>query len=204
VDPLVRAKGSEIGIRSQPVKGLQLSASAWQLDLASELLFVGDAGTTEATRPSRRQGVELAMYYKPNKNLVIDIDAATTRARFRDSAIEGNRIPGAIERTASAGIHYDTDRWFAAGRVRYFGARPLIEDNSVRSRSSTLVNLNVGYKVTPKMSVSLEVLNLFDRKTNDIEYFYESRLRDEVDPVADKHIHPSEPRSFRVIFSAKF
>jgi outer membrane receptor protein involved in Fe transport len=204
VDTLVRAKGSEIGLRSRPLRGFQLSASAWRLDLASELLFVGDAGTTEATRPSRRQGVELAMYYKPSKNLVVDIDVATTRARFRVSAVEGNRIPGAIERTASAGIHYDTDKWFAAGRVRYFGARPLIEDNSLRSRSSTLVNLNVGYKITPKMSVSLEVLNLFDRKANDIEYFYESRLRDEVDPVADRHIHPSEPRSFRLIFSAKF
>jgi hypothetical protein len=54
------------------------------------------------------------------------------------------------------------------------------------------------------VSLSLEVLNVFDKKSNDIEYFYESRLRDEVDPVADKHIHPSEPRSFRVIFNMKF
>jgi outer membrane receptor protein involved in Fe transport len=203
-DPLVRAKGAEFGIRSQPLPGLQLAASVWQLNLASELLFVGDAGTTEASRPSRRQGSELALYYKPNKHLVIDADMAFTRARFRDSALEGNRIPGAIERTASLGIHYDTEKWFAAGRLRYFGARPLVEDNSVRSRPSTLVNLNAGYKITPKMSLSLEVLNVFDKKSNDIEYFYESRLRDELDPVADKHIHPSEPRSFRLIFNMKF
>jgi outer membrane receptor for monomeric catechols len=66
------------------------------------------------------------------------------------------------------------------------------------------VNLNAGYKITPKVSLSLEVLNMFDKKSNDIEYFYESRLRDEVDPVADEHIHPSEPRSFRLIFNMKF
>lgn len=35
----------------------------WQLDYDSELLFVGDAGTTEASRPSRRQGIELTHYY---------------------------------------------------------------------------------------------------------------------------------------------
>jgi outer membrane receptor protein involved in Fe transport len=204
VKPLVRAKGAEFGVRTQPISGLQLSASLWQLNLASELLFVGDAGTTEATRPSRRQGSELALYYKPNKNLVIDADLALTRARFRDPAIDGNRIPGALERTASVGVSYDTEKWFAAARLRYVGRRPLIEDDSVRSRPSTLVNLNAGYKIAPKMSVSLELLNLFNRKSNDIEYFYESRLRDELFPVADKHIHPSEPRNFRVIFSAKF
>jgi outer membrane receptor protein involved in Fe transport len=204
VDPLVRAKGTEFGIRSQPMQGLQLSASLWRLDLASELLFVGDAGTTEATRPSRREGTELALYYKPSKRWVIDTDVAFTRARFRDAVIEGSRIPGAIERTASAGIHYDAEKWFAATRVRYFGARPLVEDNSVRSRSSTLVNVNAGYKITPKMSLSLEVLNALNSKANDIEYFYESRLVNEVNPVADKHVHPSEPRSFRVVFNMKF
>jgi outer membrane receptor protein involved in Fe transport len=204
VDPLVRAKGAELGVRTQPIKGLQLAMSAWQLNLASELLFVGDAGTTEATRPSRRVGGELAAYYKPNNNLVVDVDLALTRARFRDDALEGNRIPGALERTASAGVSYDAPKWFAAARLRYVGARPLIEDDSVRSRSSTLVNINAGYKVTPKMSLSLELLNLFNSKSNDIEYFYESRLRSEVRPVADKHIHPSEPRSFRLIFNAKF
>jgi outer membrane receptor protein involved in Fe transport len=204
VKPLVRAKGAEFGVRTKPTNGLQLSASLWQLDLASELLFIGDAGTTEATRPSRRQGSELALYYKPNGHLVIDADLALTRARFRDPAIDGHRIPGALERTASGGVSYDAERWFAAARWRYVGERPLIEDDSVRSRLSTLVNVNAGYKITPKMSVSLELLNLFNRKSNDIEYFYESRLRDELFPVADKHVHPSEPRSFRVIFSAKF
>ncbi len=204
VNPLARGKGAELGVRTQPIQGLQLSASLWQLDLASELLFVGDAGTTEATRPSRRQGIELALYYKPNKHWVIDADLAVSRARFRDTALEGSRIPGALERTASAGVSYDTEKWFAAARLRYVGARPLIEDNSVRSRASTLVNLNAGYKITPKISVSVELLNALNRKANDIEYFYESRLRDELLPIADKHIHPSEPRSLRLIFNAKF
>jgi len=48
VDPLVDALGADLGVRTAIIPGLQLSASLWSLDLDSELLFVGDAGTTEA------------------------------------------------------------------------------------------------------------------------------------------------------------
>ena len=51
-------KGSEIGARTEAIAGLQSSLALWRLDLASELLFVGDAGITEPSRPSRRQGLE--------------------------------------------------------------------------------------------------------------------------------------------------
>ena len=55
--PLVRTKGSEIGVRSALLPGLHSSLALWQLDIASELVFTGDAGTTEARFPSRRRGI---------------------------------------------------------------------------------------------------------------------------------------------------
>ncbi len=58
VTPLVRARGAEVGVRTVRVRGLQSTVSLWYLGIDSELLFVGDAGTTEAGRPSRRVGVE--------------------------------------------------------------------------------------------------------------------------------------------------
>ena len=39
------------------------------------------------------------------------------------------------------------------------------------------------------------MFNLFDRKVNDIQYFYESQLPGEAAPVADRHVHPAEPRT---------
>ena len=51
---LVRAKGYEVGIRSEWIAGLQSTLALFQLDFASELLFVGDAGSTVASRPRRR------------------------------------------------------------------------------------------------------------------------------------------------------
>ena len=174
----------------------------WQLDLASELLFVGDAGTTEAGRPSRRKGIEFANYWHPVAGVIVDADLSWSRARFRD-VDRGDRIPGAIERVASVGVSLDRGDWFGGLRLRYFGPRPLIEDNSVRSGSSTLVNLRAGYRINRNLQVSY-VLNLLDRKVSDIEYFYESRLAGEVVSVEDIHLHPAEPRMLRLSVRANF
>src|SRR5262249_53673769 len=99
--PLVRSDGSEVGLRAWPVAGLQSAISLWQLRLASELVFVGDAGTTEAGRPSRRSGIEWTNHYVVNPNLLLDLDLAASRARFTDDDPAGNYIPGALDRVVS-------------------------------------------------------------------------------------------------------
>ena len=52
------------------------------------------------------------------------------------------------------------------------------------------------------------MLNILGRNDNYIEYFYESRLDGEtVDPtmgVDDIHLHPAEPRTFRVSLTKHF
>jgi hypothetical protein len=200
VTPLVRATGSELGLRASPFKGFQTSLALYRLDLASELLFVGDAGTTEPSRPSRRQGIEWANYYKPTANVTLDFDANAAKARFTESDPAGNYIPGSPATTFSGGITWGgKEGWTGGLRIRYFGPRPLIEDNSQRSGSSTLVNARLGYVVTRQFKIGLEILNLFDRKVDDITYFYTSRLPGEpAAGVGDKHFHPAEPRTLRL------
>lgn len=203
--PLVKASGKEIGVRHTGlIPGLQTSLTLWQLDLDSELVFVGDAGTTEAGRPSRRAGIEFANYYSPVPGWIIDADFAWSRSRFTDSRPEGNAIPGSIARTASIGASMEEGKWTAGLRLRYFGSRPLIEDKSVRSASSTLVNAKLGYALAKNLKLSAELLNLFDREVSDIDYFYESRLPGETAPVADIHAHPAEPRALRVALVFNF
>ncbi len=200
VKPLACANGYEVGMRSALLSGLQTSLTLWRLDIASELIFVGDAGTTSASRPSRRQGVEWANYWNPNAWLLIDGDVSLSSARFTDSDPAGNRIPGAIEQAASIGVSLQaSEPWSGGLRLRYFGPRPLIEDNSVRSRSSTLVNLLAGYRVTRQLRLSMEVLNLFNTQVSDIDYYYASQLKGEIAPVNDVHSHPAEPRAVRLI-----
>lgn len=199
--PLVRARGYELGLRSALLPRLQTSLALWRLDLDSELRFVGDAGTTEPSFPSRRVGIEWANYWTPTRALTIDADLALSRARFTriDATVAGPYIPGAIERTLSVGAAWNEGgTWSGGARLRYFGPRALVEDNSVRSKASTIVNLQAGHRIDRKTRLTLDMLNAFDSKVSDIDYLYESQLSTEAAAVNDIHTHPAEPRTLRL------
>jgi hypothetical protein len=206
VTPLARAVGTEFGVRTVAIRGLQSSLAVWTLHLDSELIFIGDAGSTEAGRPSHRFGIEWSSYARPKPWLVLDGDLAWTRAHFTDDDPSGERIPGAPEYIIAAGVTVDDiNKAFGSLRWRFFGPRPLIEDNSVRSESTSLVNLEGGYKITPAMRLVVDVFNLFDAEDSDIDYFYESRLPGEPDEgITDVHLHPTIPRTFRIGLGVTF
>lgn len=129
-------------------------------------------------------------------------------ARF-DARFDGNpagpQVPNAVERFASIGVQWrGAVRWSAAVRGRYLGPAPLIEDNSARSRSTTVFNAQAGYRLDENFTLSVDALNLFDSRSNDITYFYESQLPGESEPVADIHFHPLEPRQFRLTLRGRF
>jgi hypothetical protein len=202
---LVRTRGEEIGMRTEVIRGLALTAAVFRLDIDSELVFVGDAGTTEASRASRRVGTEVTARYSPLPWLSFDLDYAQTRARFREDDPAGRFIPGAPDRIASAKVMVDRlGPWSGSLTLRHFGARPLIEDNSVRSSGTTLLAGKLAYRFDKRLRMELAGFNLADRKVSQIDYFYESRLRSEGGPVGDVHFHPAEPRSFRLAVIASF
>ncbi len=206
VDPLVRTKGAEVGLRTNIIPRLQSTIALWGLDINSELVFSGDAGSTDASRPSRRTGFEWSNYYRLSDHLIFDTDLAYSKARFTDHDMVGARIPGAVEGVVSSGISaYDLGRFNGSIRYRYLGPRPLIEDNSIRSRASNLVTASLGYAITPRYRVVVEGLNLLNATVSDIDYYYASRLRGEpADGVNDTHLHPVEPRAIRLRFEATF
>jgi outer membrane receptor protein involved in Fe transport len=207
VPGLVRSTGYELGMRSEWLPGLQSTLAVFQLDFASELIFIGDAGTTEAGRPSRRIGWEFNNYYKPTSWLTIDADLAMTRARFRDVAAEGSRVPGAVEGVASlAAIVDNNGAAYGSMQLRYFGPRPLVEDNSVRSNATMSLNGRLGYRLNKDTRLELMGFNLTNRQDPAIQYYYASRLASEPAGSAtpDIHFHPVEPRSFRVALITRF
>jgi hypothetical protein len=205
VPALVKSKGEEIGVRTEAIPNLQSSLALWRLTLASELVFVGDAGTTEASRPSLRRGIEWSNRYIPKPWLIVDLDLSLSHAEFTDSDPAGNHIPGAIDRVASFGISLkDLGQWSGSLFMRYFGPHPLTEDNSQVGASSLIWSGRATYKFDQRTQLTLDILNLFDRKANDIEYYYASQLRTETAPVNDHHFHPAEPRTFRLSLVTHF
>ena len=205
VTPLVRSRGLELGLRSAAIAGLQTSLSLYRLDFDSELLFIGDAGATEAGRPSRRYGIEFSSYYKAASWLALDLDLAYARARSRGSDPTGDYIPGAIEGVAQLALTVTpAGPWSGSLRLRYFGPRPLVEDNSVRSAASVGLNGRLAYQIDKTLRVALEGYNLANRRDSAIDYYYASRLPGEAQPIDDIHFHPVESRSLRLTLVKNF
>jgi outer membrane receptor for monomeric catechols len=202
VPALVASTGYEIGARTEAVPGLQSSIALWKLDFKSELVYVGDAGATEASDASRRRGVEWNNRWIPLPWFLLDADLAWTHARFAN----GDHIPNSVDKVASiAATLRDLGPWSASLQWRYLGSGALIEDNSVRSQPAITTNMRLTYRFNPKIESTLDVFNLLDRKVDDIQYYYGSRLPGEPpEGVADRHVHPAEPRAFRLTLRAAF
>ena len=205
VTPLVRARGVEAGVRTVRLRGIQSTLALWVLGLDSELVFVGDAGTTEASRPSRRYGLEWNTYARLGSAVTLDGDLSLSRAHFTDDEPAGAFIPGAVARVVSFGISLAPPApIFGSIRVRHFGPRPLIEDASVNSEPTTLLNLQAGYRVG-RARLVLDLFNVLNATDSDIDYFYTSRLPGEPgDGIEDVHTHPALPRTARVALTIDF
>ena len=181
---LVQTQGAEVGLRTKIIPKLESSVSLFLLDSDSEILFSGDAGDTTASRPSRRYGIEWTNDYRPLSWLSLEADIAVTHARFRgddpDQAAlyaslagfpaaqignaPGNYIPGAPAMIASAGIRLgEKTGWFSALRYRYFGPRPLTEDNAFVSPATGLLNGQLGYRFENGWRVQLDAFNILEQ-----------------------------------------
>lgn len=205
VNPLVRSRGAEVGLRYSGPSDLRTTIALWTLNLDSELLFVGDAGTTEPQGRSARAGLTIANYWRPLRSLAVDADVSLTRARYRDEPVGMQRVPGALENVVAGGVVWTpgTRGLSAAVRVRHFGAHPLVEDNAVRGTPTTLVNASVAVPVpglaARGVRLSASAFNLLGARGRDVQYFYASRLQGEPSGgVADVHFHPVEPRQLRL------
>ncbi len=205
VDPLVESLGGEVGARVFDDDKLNASLALWYLELDSELLFVGDAATTEPSGKSERYGVEVTAWYRLTPNWSLDLEYAWTEAEFTDAPSSENKVPGAAEQVVQAGVSADYDNgYFGSLRVRYLGERPLTESGDIKSDDSTSVNLRAGYR-WQHLSVYLDALNLLDSDDDDITYYYASRLPGEpAEGVEDIHYHVIEPRTLRLTLAYAF
>ncbi|HJN95762.1 MAG: TonB-dependent receptor [Gammaproteobacteria bacterium] len=205
LDVLVEGKGSEVGFRYDNLQGFNISMAAFELRTDSELVFVGDAGTTEPSDPTRRDGVELNSFWEISPRLVFDLSAAYSDGHFRGLPSGMNSIPDAHDRVIGAGLTYVglDNGWTSSLRMRHFSDAALSEDESIKKDGSTLLHFGVSY-AQQSWELGLDVLNLLDKRDDDIAYWFESRLAGELAGVEDIHFHPSNPRTIRLLMRYKF
>ncbi len=204
VDPLVRTYGYEIGARTDAVKNVTSSLAVFYLHSDSELLYVGDAGTAEAGPATERYGIEWSTYWNLLDWLALDNEITWSEGKLLGVGND-DEIPGSVPLTLTTGITAGGEEgFFGTLRSRFFSPRPLIEDGSIDSRQSWQVNARVGYRKND-WEVALDCLNVLGRDDNDIEYYYASRLKGEpAVGVEDVHLHPAEPRTFRLSLTRRF
>jgi len=112
--------------------------------------------------------------------------------------------------------------WFGTLRWRYLGPSPLTEDGAFRSPPTSIFNARLGYRFENGWRIQLDALNLFNTKTNQINYAYGSLLQSDnlfkqctgaLPPqpaavcqtgVMDYVLHPAEPLAIRVSLTGVF
>lgn len=197
--PISRGRNYEIGLRSRPWEpdGLEFTVTAWRIDLQSELVFVGDDGTTEIRGRSRRQGVEVAARGQVWGPLYFNGSFTWTHAEFRN----GDAIPLAPEYTAfGAAILQWPEGLTSQLQATYLGARPLTEDRRFKSPSWLTFDLSERYRIPialphGRMDAFLFVQNLLNTDWEQAIFAFPSRLRNEAASVNDIHFVPGNPRT---------
>ncbi len=198
--PLARAKSYEVGVRSKPwgPEGVELIATLWRLDLKSELVFAGDAGTTDIRGASRREGLEVAARGQIWGPIYFNGSVTWTKAEFRN----GDAIPLAPEYTAYGAVILKWPEGLTSQlQATYLGVRPLIEDRSMTSPSWITFDLSERYRLPitlphGRMEAFLFVQNLFNTEWEQAIFAFESRLRNKAAGVSDIHFVPGNPRTF--------
>jgi hypothetical protein len=179
VTPLARAIGSEVGTRTRMWDRLDLAAALWQLDLASEIVWSGDDGTTQPSDRTHREGIELESRYDITSWLAADLDLTFTRSRFVQNAGNGNGLALAPKQTWSGGLSARHPIGLRAGlRVYGIGDRPATDDGGLVADGWTLVDLHAGYRHR-RFDVALDVENLLDSRAKSAQFATTGRLRDE-------------------------
>ena len=196
---LVKGTGEEVGARFQ-LGDFTLTTTYYRLRLGSELRFVGDSNAVEPTGASRRRGYELVAFWTPLPWLALDGSYTASHARYRN----GDHIPNAFENALAAGVSAVSDTWEGSIRVRRLGPSPLVEDNSIRDKGSTVVNLRAARKFE-NFEIYGDVLNVFDSRDKDITYLYESYIPAfDPAPVEGRLSRVVEPRTVRVGATYRF
>ena len=201
---LPRAVGTELGLRLNLGNRVLLSAAGWYLNLEEELVYVGDAGTTEISGESRRIGADVEIRAQLADWIWGDVDVNFADGRYPGEPEGANYIPLAPRLTAQGGVNFQHPSGFdGALRFRYLADRPANEDNSVVATGHTLLNAVLGYRLK-KFRIFAQVENILNMEWNEAQFDTESRLYDEPEPVSELHYTPGNPFNVQIGLSYEF
>ncbi|MGD8609072.1 MAG: TonB-dependent receptor [Myxococcales bacterium] len=184
VTPLAAALGWEVGARVLAWNRLQLSTVFFWLDLNSEVVWVGDEGTTEPSGKTRRMGVETQFRLELLPWLLADLDVTWVRAEFVNNPGNANAIALAPELLVSGGLTALDSRTGLSGRlgVFYIADRPATEDRFLTAEGFVRVDASFGWE-NRRFRLQLQVLNLLNTAWRQAQFATTGRLPGEDSPA---------------------
>ncbi len=193
IQTLPRASGAELGSRISFGPRVLASVALWYLHMNEELVYVGDAGTTEISGETRRLGLDLEVKLQITNWMWADADLNLADGRYTGEPEGANYIPLAPRFTSQGGVNFQHRSGFdGAIRYRYMADRPANEDNSVVATGLFLGNIVIGYRFRG-FRIFGQIENLFNVEWNEAQFDTESRLYDEPVPVSELHYTPGNP-----------
>jgi outer membrane receptor protein involved in Fe transport len=204
VDPAAEAIGWEVGLRTRVLERVDVAAAFWVLDLESEIVFVGDEGTTEASGKTRRFGGEVEVRAEILDGLFFDLDLTRAEASFRNQPDDADEVPLAPRWTLAGGLSMRREDGFHGSlRTRGISSRPAVEDGSIRAQGYFVWDLQLGRTFALPLAwtggalrtidVRIDLLNLFDREYREAQFATASRLPFEDQAVEEIHFTPGYP-----------
>ncbi|MEM9068373.1 MAG: TonB-dependent receptor [Myxococcota bacterium] len=180
--PLTQARGYELGARLSLFDRFEFSVAGFLLDLDSETVWVGDAGTTEARGATRRLGLEAEMKLEALPWLLFDVDVTWTNSTFVDNPSNAASValaPTLILEGGAVVRHRDTG---LSGRVSvlYLADRPATEDGFLDAQGFYRLDASVAWE-TERFALALRAQNLTNTRWRQAQFATTSRLATETD-----------------------
>ncbi|HLP53483.1 MAG TPA: TonB-dependent receptor [Fluviicola sp.] len=189
--------GGEVGTLLHLGRTVVISAALWTLNLENELVYVGDAGTTENKGSSRRTGIDASVRWQIFTSLIADADFNVSENYLTESLF-GRRnetdyhIPLAPTLTSTGGLTYKFKKINALVRYRYMADRAANEANTVTALGYLIFDGGVNYQ-QQHFKIGLNVENILNVEWNEAQFDTESRLPGETQSVSEIHYTPGTP-----------
>ena len=191
--------GADLGINWKPFPRMIINSAIWYLYLAQEFVYVGDEAVVEPSGKTERKGFDFGFRYQLTNWLFWNTDYTYTHARTIDEAKGEDYLPLAPVNTLTSGFSVKDLKGFSGSlRTRFLGDRPANEDNSVVAKGYCITDFSVNYQIK-KISIGINIDNIFDTKWKETQFLTETRLANETDPVEEIHFTAGTPFNARLI-----
>lgn len=191
--------GADLGINWKPFPRMIINSAIWYLYLAQEFVYVGDEAVVEPSGKTERKGFDFGFRYQLTNWLFWNTDYTYTHAKSIDEPKGNDYLPLAPVHTLMNGFSVKDLKGFSGSlRTRFLGDRPANEDNSVVAKGYCITDFSVNYQIK-KVSIGVNIDNIFNTKWKETQFLTESRLANETDPVEEIHFTAGTPFNARLI-----